>query len=184
VAAAAKPRPVSKTTSVPTGRQALQPAAQITNRPTAPLPRHAVRAQPVPVAGSTDDEVEHDREHEMSELMDVDGTANAQSKLSNGSGLTPSLSGMKTMEHAPEVEASSAVSEHDEEEEEEEEGEDEDDWLALSESQARHVEQTLRDVRENYEDDVDMFDTTMVAEYADDIFKYMEQLEVGCLIPV
>ncbi|KAJ9101950.1 hypothetical protein QFC19_005032 [Naganishia cerealis] len=103
-----------------------------------------------------------------------------------GSGLTPSLGEMG-------VEVSSAidVAEHQEleydsddvqlrEEDADEEGimiDDEDDWLALSEEQQIEVENTLAHVRETFDDEVDMFDTTMVAEYADDIFFYMSDLE-------
>jgi hypothetical protein len=104
-----------------------------------------------------------------------------------GSGLTPSLGEMG-------VEVSSAidVAEHQELEydsddvelradEADEEGimvDDEDDWLALSEDQQLEVEHQLAHVRETFDDEVDMFDTTMVAEYADDIFFYMSDLEV------
>ncbi|KAJ9125286.1 hypothetical protein QFC22_000242 [Naganishia vaughanmartiniae] len=103
-----------------------------------------------------------------------------------GSGLTPSLGEMG-------VEVSSAidVAEHQELEYDsddvelqpdngDEEGimvEDEDDWLALSEDQQIEVEHQLAHVRETFDDEVDMFDTTMVAEYADDIFFYMSDLE-------
>ncbi|KAJ9108930.1 hypothetical protein QFC21_000252 [Naganishia friedmannii] len=102
-----------------------------------------------------------------------------------GSGLTPSLGEMG-------VEVSSAidVAEHQELEydsddvelraDNDEEGimvDDEDDWLALSEDQQIEVEHQLAHVRETFDDEVDMFDTTMVAEYADDIFFYMSDLE-------
>lgn len=110
----------------------------------------------------------------------------------NGSGLTPSLGEMG-------VEVSSAIdvaeqqelgydSEEDVElhgqdvDDVEEEGimVDEDDWLALSEEQQFEAEQTLALVRGTFDDEVDMFDTTMVAEYADDIFFYMSDCEVRC----
>lgn len=35
----------------------------------------------------------------------------------------------------------------------------------------------MTSVRSRFKDDVDMFDTTMVAEYADEIFEHMEYLE-------
>lgn len=60
---------------------------------------------------------------------------------------------------------------------EEEEDEDEDDWLRMSEEAAVAAEQELAMVRSAFKDDVDMFDTTMVAEYADEIFAHMERLE-------
>ena len=134
---------------------------------------------------------------EESMMMD-DGSAMQDVKPSrgleaNGSGLTPSLGEMG-------VEVSSAIdvaeqqdlgydSEEDVELHEqdvddvEEEGimVDEDDWLALTEEQQFEAEQTLALVRETFDDEVDMFDTTMVAEYADDIFFYMTDCEVGPL---
>lgn len=104
-----------------------------------------------------------------------------------GSGLTPSLGEMG-------VEVSSAIdiAEHQELEYDsddvelqadngDEEGimiDDDDDWLALSEDQQIEAEHQLAHVRETFDDEVDMFDTTMVAEYADDIFFYMSDLEV------
>ncbi|GHJ85625.1 hypothetical protein NliqN6_2027 [Naganishia liquefaciens] len=130
---------------------------------------------------------------EESMMMD-DGSAMQDVKPSrgleaNGSGLTPSLGEMG-------VEVSSAIdvaeqqdlgydSEEDVELHEqdvddvEEEGimVDEDDWLALTEEQQFEAEQTLALVRETFDDEVDMFDTTMVAEYADDIFFYMTDCE-------
>ena len=132
---------------------------------------------------------------EESMMMD-DGAAMQDVKPSrvleaNGSGLTPSLGEMG-------VEVSSAIdvaeqqelgydSEEDVELHEqdvddvEEEGimVDEDDWLALTEEQQFEAEQTLALVRETFDDEVDMFDTTMVAEYADDIFFYMADCEVS-----
>ena len=67
------------------------------------------------------------------------------------------------------------------EEEEDEEEEDEEDWLRMSEDEAQRVEEQLATIRSTFKDDVDMFDTTMVAEYADDIFKHMEELELSTL---
>lgn len=61
--------------------------------------------------------------------------------------------------------------------EEEEDEDDEDDWLRMSEEAAAAAEQELAMVRSAFKDDVDMFDTTMVAEYADEIFAHMERLE-------
>ncbi|EIW67370.1 hypothetical protein TREMEDRAFT_40507 [Tremella mesenterica DSM 1558] len=61
--------------------------------------------------------------------------------------------------------------------EEEDDEEDEDDWLRLPEDAAAQVEEELALVRNSFKDDVDMFDTTMVAEYADEIFQHMENLE-------
>lgn len=55
---------------------------------------------------------------------------------------------------------------------------DDDDWLRMSEEEALMCREELDMVRSTFQDDIDMFDTTMVAEYADEIFGHMEQLEV------
>jgi hypothetical protein len=128
------------------------------------------------------------------EGMVVDDVKPSRALEANGSGLTPSLGEMG-------VEVSSAidVAEHQElgydseddlglrgedaddvDDEEAAMVDDEDDWLALSEEQQIEVENTLTHVRETFDDEVDMYDTTMVAEYADDIFFYMSDLEVSC----
>jgi hypothetical protein len=63
----------------------------------------------------------------------------------------------------------------------EDELEDPDDWTRMDAGEADECQTILDDVRRNFEDDVDLFDTTMVAEYAEDIFAYMEELEVRLL---
>jgi len=65
--------------------------------------------------------------------------------------------------------------------EEEDEEEDEDDWLRMSEEDTLQAAEQLDAIRANFKDDVDMFDTTMVAEYAEDIFRHMEELEVSVM---
>ncbi|KAK1927007.1 putative cyclin-dependent protein kinase regulator [Papiliotrema laurentii] len=61
--------------------------------------------------------------------------------------------------------------------EEEEEEEDDEDWLRMTEEESLEVAQQLHQVRSTFQDEVDLYDTTMVAEYADDIFQHMEALE-------
>lgn len=61
------------------------------------------------------------------------------------------------------------------------EDEDEDDWLRMSEEDIVRCAQELESVQETFQDEVDMFDTTMVAEYADDIFAHMEELEISTM---
>lgn len=55
---------------------------------------------------------------------------------------------------------------------------DEDDWLRMTEEEEIACADEIAAVREAFQDEVDLFDTTMVAEYADDIFEHMEELEV------
>lgn len=48
-----------------------------------------------------------------------------------------------------------------------------------TEKAIRHYKE-VADIQRTYQDDVDIFDTTMVCEYSDEIFKYMSELEVRC----
>jgi hypothetical protein len=67
-----------------------------------------------------------------------------------------------------------------EEEGEKEEAED-DDWLRMTNEEMISAEQEMQLVRSRFHDEIDMFDTTMVEEYADDIFKHMEELELTAM---
>lgn len=55
---------------------------------------------------------------------------------------------------------------------------DPEDWLALSPNRLARSEAQVNTVRETFKDEVDEWDTTMVSEYADEIFAYMESMEV------
>lgn len=66
---------------------------------------------------------------------------------------------------------------------EEEEEYDDEDWLRMSDEEEYAAHAELDMVRKTFQDDIDLFDTTMVAEYADDIFAHMEELEVGVACP-
>jgi G2/mitotic-specific cyclin 1/2 len=66
-------------------------------------------------------------------------------------------------------------------EEEEEEEEDEEDWLRMTDDEVLRCREELEHVRATFVDDVDMMDTTMVAEYADEIFGHMEEMEITTL---
>ncbi|KAK8854880.1 hypothetical protein IAR55_003619 [Kwoniella newhampshirensis] len=65
----------------------------------------------------------------------------------------------------------------DESEEEEMEDEDDEDWLRMPEEEMIRAQDQLEMIRATFKDDVELFDTTMVAEYADEIFAHMEELE-------
>jgi hypothetical protein len=54
---------------------------------------------------------------------------------------------------------------------------DDDNWTLLSPTEMAHAAQELAEIRAHFQDEIDMFDTTMVAEYADDIFAHMEAME-------
>lgn len=122
-----------------------------------------------------------------------------QQQYQNGSGLTPSLGDLGVMGNDFDVATSSGLmgmegsimhsSFHEgfaEEEgqeqyegEEDEEEDDEEDWLRLTPGKAQQVMNDLIHVKETFQDEVDLFDTTMVAEYAEDIFHHMSVLEVS-----
>jgi hypothetical protein len=57
--------------------------------------------------------------------------------------------------------------------------EEHEDWLSLTEGQAQWVEEEMVRVKERFVDEVDELDCTMVAEYADEIFELMGELEVS-----
>lgn len=61
----------------------------------------------------------------------------------------------------------------------EDEEEDLEDWLRMSPEEEHACQVELQSIRDIFQDDVDHFDTTMVAEYADEIFAHMEELEVS-----
>ena len=54
-------------------------------------------------------------------------------------------------------------------------------WPDVDTEKAMRHYNEVADVQRTYQDDVDIFDTTMVSEYSDEIFKYMSELEVGSL---
>lgn len=62
--------------------------------------------------------------------------------------------------------------------EEEEDIDDPEDWTRLEAEELEDAQAMLHDIRQGFDDDLDLYDTTMVAEYAEDIFAYMEELEV------
>jgi hypothetical protein len=55
---------------------------------------------------------------------------------------------------------------------------DPEDWLYLSPDRQARSEAQVNAIRETFQDEVDEWDTTMVSEYADEIFAYMESMEV------
>ncbi|RPD61100.1 hypothetical protein L226DRAFT_462685 [Lentinus tigrinus ALCF2SS1-7] len=50
-------------------------------------------------------------------------------------------------------------------------------WPEVSTVRAQRYRRELDDIKEHFHDEVDEFDTTMVSEYAEDIFEYMQELE-------
>lgn len=57
---------------------------------------------------------------------------------------------------------------------------DPDDWVAkVEDMEMEQSEKVLEMVRKEFDEQLDVWDTTMVAEYSEEIFEYMGQLEVS-----
>ncbi|KIP12160.1 hypothetical protein PHLGIDRAFT_62567 [Phlebiopsis gigantea 11061_1 CR5-6] len=54
-------------------------------------------------------------------------------------------------------------------------------WPELGTARAHKFHAEIERIRETFEDEVDPLDTTMVSEYAEDIFEYMQELEEDCM---
>lgn len=136
--------------------EARQPLSSRTNgttqtRPIAPVPARAK----VPVYANTEIPVPEEDEEIISE-MDVDVKRE------------PAVA---EQEFILDDDASSGEMSEDEEDE------DEEDWTRMTEDEIIEAREQLEMVKASFHDEVDMFDTTMVAEYAEDIFHHMEVLE-------
>ena len=56
-------------------------------------------------------------------------------------------------------------------------------WPEFATERAHKYRDEVQAIRDNYQDVVDMYDTTMVSEYAEEIFEYMGDLEVRFSVP-
>jgi hypothetical protein len=52
-------------------------------------------------------------------------------------------------------------------------------WPELATERANRYKRELDSIREHFEEEIEAEDTTMVSEYADEIFKYMSDIEVS-----
>ena len=52
-------------------------------------------------------------------------------------------------------------------------------WPDISTERAQRYRREIEDIKEHFHDEIEDHDTTMVSEYADDIFDYMQELEVS-----
>lgn len=52
-------------------------------------------------------------------------------------------------------------------------------WPQMDTKHAERYRKEIQAIREVFEEEIDMYDTAMVSEYSDEIFEYMNQLEVG-----
>ncbi|TFK27205.1 cyclin [Coprinopsis marcescibilis] len=50
-------------------------------------------------------------------------------------------------------------------------------WPEVSTDRVKRYEREVQAIRDNFHEEIDMYDTTMVSEYAEDIFQYMEEME-------
>lgn len=129
-------------------------ANNLNSRPIAPVP-HRAGARPAVFPATLEAEDE----------MDIDRSAVV-------------APGNVKLEAETMVEEAEELDDDEEEEEEDEEPEWNDDWTALSPRAEAEAVVQLQVVRDTFQDEVDEFDTTMVAEYADDIFAHMEAMEL------
>lgn len=53
-------------------------------------------------------------------------------------------------------------------------------WPEVSTARATKFRKEVDDIKEIFQDEIDEEDTTMVSEYANEIFEYMNELEVSC----
>lgn len=51
-------------------------------------------------------------------------------------------------------------------------------WPEIPRAQAQACAQRVEEIKSTFQDDVDMWDTTMVSEYSDEILQYMGELEI------
>lgn len=136
------------------GANAVQdrPIARVPQRRTAPAPTVQEPVAPVQVIA--------DNVEDAMEEMDVDRV---------GAAVQVDFEGM-----IGEQGIEGSEGEFDEEEAEE----SDDDWLRMSPEEEYRCQMELDAIRNNFVDEVDELDTSMVAEYADDIFAHMEELSV------
>jgi hypothetical protein len=52
-------------------------------------------------------------------------------------------------------------------------------WPQVSPDRAERYRREVQRIRDTFEEELDLEDTTMVSEYADEIYEYMCELEVG-----
>jgi hypothetical protein len=55
-------------------------------------------------------------------------------------------------------------------------------WMMLPAEEEMECHQVIEAIKRDFQEELDFWDATMVAEYSEEIFKYMEQLEVSILI--
>lgn len=56
-----------------------------------------------------------------------------------------------------------------------------DNWLMLPPEEELECQQVIQAIRRDFQEELDFWDATMVAEYSEEIFKYMEELEESTL---
>lgn len=157
----------SVNSGVPVVAQRVQPtrAASYNEnaRPTiAPLPkRGTLRRTPTEVVAPTPAPVQEDYEMEVEEAITID----------------------TEIEEAPVEPVLSPVADESYEDEDTMDADeyDPEDWLYLSPERLARSEAQVNAIRETFKDEVDEWDTTMVSEYADEIFAYMESMETQCM---
>ncbi|KAJ7158817.1 cyclin [Mycena filopes] len=136
--------------------------------------RRAIRIVPPPVVVSEDDQSEEEDEPEPGMNMDVED---------DDEGVDLELDAALVEE---ETEVMSGVEDGEEDQLEDEDELEEETatagkptrvWPDVSSDRALQYQKEVQAIRDAFQDDVDIYDTTMVSEYAEDIFEYMSELE-------
>lgn len=113
-------------------------------------------------------------------LAPVTGTQPVPAPAIKSKPAAPAQSYLDTL--AEQAEASrSEVDDAEEQEEDEEEADDLDDWLRMTPVSNAQAVDALERINATFAEELDMEDSTMVAEYADDILEYMADLEIATL---
>ena len=140
--------------------------------------RRVIRVVPPPVAIDDEEDVDESEEEDYGEGMNVDVEDDEAVQLQ-----------VETPEEdteEEEVDLMAVVEDSEEDQLAEEEAEEETAtvakpprmWPEVSTERAQQYQREVQAIRDAFRDDVDIHDTTMVSEYAEDIFEYMNELEV------
>lgn len=146
------------------------PLARVRVPPVHSNVRRSSRPAPEPIVMPEDEEI-HDTEshHEMDVEEDtLDQDAEHEANLLAIEQEVEAMVGVEDSDEENEVEETALLS-----------AKEPRMWPEVATERALRYQKEVQSIREAFEDEVDMFDTTMVSEYAEEIFEYMCELEVG-----
>lgn len=134
---------------------------------------HKRYSRPIPEPVIVLEEEEEVKEEEPSHDMDVEDVIKH---------VEQQIEDVNNLRQEREVEAMVGVEVSDDEQVAEQQSPEEDKssrmWPDVDTEKLDRCQKEVEAIRESYDDVVNMYDTTLVSEYSDDIFDYMEELEV------